>query len=48
VTLNGAAIPRQPADGPGEPGTGWRMDERGFVVLQMPDRFEPVAIALEF
>ena len=47
VTLNGAALARLDASAVEKESTGWTLDERGFLIVQMPDRFEPIAILVE-
>ena len=43
VTVNGTSAPQAPSPG----ASGWSLDDRGFVVLTMPDRFEQTTIVLE-
>jgi alpha-glucosidase len=43
VTVNGAIVPRATSSNP----SGWSLDDRGFVVVSMPDRFEPTTVVLE-
>jgi alpha-glucosidase len=47
VTLDGAALPRRDPDSEKAP-AGWRLDERGFVVVTMPDRFEPAILVATY
>ena len=43
VTVNGASVTR--ASSPAA--TGWSLDDRGFVIVTLPDRFEQTTIVLE-
>jgi hypothetical protein len=47
VTINGTAIQRFDATQLAKETTGWAADERGFIVVKLPDRYQPLTIEME-
>jgi hypothetical protein len=47
VTINGTAIQRFDAAQLAKETTGWAADKRGFIVVKLPDRYQPLTIEME-